>query len=47
MTDVLWISIAAVALTFWAYRHIPLRAKDLGRISPQWLQEHRNETRER
>jgi len=47
MTDLIWISVVAVALTFWAYRHWPVRAKDLGRISPRWLQEQRNETRDR
>jgi hypothetical protein len=47
MTDLVWISVAAVALTFWTYRHWPLRAKDLGSISARWLQEHRNEDRDR
>jgi hypothetical protein len=44
MIELLWVSAAAIALTIWAYRHRPLRAKDLGTVSARWLQGHRNDT---
>jgi hypothetical protein len=42
MTQLLWLSIAAIALTIWAYCHRPVRANDFGSVSARWLQEHLN-----
>jgi len=44
MTQLLWLSIPAIALTMWAYRQRPRRANDLGSVSAQWLHEHLNGT---
>ena len=44
MTQLLWLSGAAVALTIWVYGHRPLREDDLGTLSAQWLHDYRRET---
>jgi len=43
MTQLLWLSGAAVALAVWVYGR-PLRRDDLGTVSAQWLHDYRRET---
>jgi hypothetical protein len=44
MTELLWLSGAAVALMIWTYRYRPLPGHDLGTVSAAWLHEYRCET---
>lgn len=45
MTQLVWVSVATVALTIWAaYRHRPLGAHDFGSVSVRWLEEYRKNT---
>jgi hypothetical protein len=47
ITQVLWLSGAAVGLTIWIYRHRLLGSDDLGSVSVRWLHEFRSDTHHR